>query len=252
MSSSGRLHPDIVPLAVKVEAVAFDGASGSSLAILRMKIESAGRKRLAISPVIDIEIERLHRLAALVAHRDLCVPLERYAKKRVQCFRRANSKGYGVVEKIIAQTESKKIAHGRFDARRRLTVPVHAQHEFLQMVPFGTGDGDPYMGNDAGTSFVNQGERLARRHATIILVSPRPIIARGPFRYIVVRLDEVGKQVTVPARLLAESRSQQPERHYHESQSSHARPPQDGSGRWVAVPTRFHPPATYNPPLLGP
>src|SRR6266436_3108980 len=94
MSAACGVQPDVVFLAVEVRltfnfgiAIAFPvggpAVIGLGLAELRVKVEGFRRERLLVCAIVEIEIEGVHLLLALVRNSDARMLLKWHEEKRV-------------------------------------------------------------------------------------------------------------------------------------------------------------------------
>src|SRR5215471_20006307 len=93
------------------------------LAILRVEIEAVGRKRLGVCLNVDVEVEGINPLFAVVANGNASVLLKRHWEEAVESFVGADAERHRLPYKIVAEAESEEIAEGSFDAGGGFTVP---------------------------------------------------------------------------------------------------------------------------------
>ena len=202
MAAAGGLHPDVVVFTLQVLSavdrrlavrlpVAGPSFRRRGLPVLRVEVQRAGRERLLIHAAVDVEVERAHARLPFVRHRDARLPLERHRKEAVQRTVGSNRERVRRVQEIIAEPQSEKVADRRLHARRGLVVPVHAQHELLQVKRLRARDGDPDVADDAGAGLVRERQRLSGRDRPHVGVSARLIEAGDPLEDVVLRLREV-------------------------------------------------------------
>ena len=123
---------------------------GSLLAVLSVEIESVFGQR-GHQLVIDIRVERIDLPFAFVRGSDQRGPPEGHGEVTVQRLDGRAVQVGGLIDDILAEIEAEKIAHGDLHARFGIAVPISADHYFLQMGGAGRGDGEPDVGDDAGS-----------------------------------------------------------------------------------------------------
>ena len=79
---------------------------------------------------------------------------ERHGEKRIQRLDGTDCQRRRFKLVIFAETLTEEIADGSFDAGRLLAVPVHAQHDGLQMIWIAAGNGAPEVRDLAGAVFI--------------------------------------------------------------------------------------------------
>src|SRR5258708_97491 len=181
MSAARGFQPNVVFLPVKVRltfnfgiAIAFPVRSpavvGLGLAELRVKIERFGRESLLIRAIVEIEIEGVYLLLAFVRNGDARMLLKWHGEKRVQGFVAADGEKFGFPAMVFAEAKTKEISQRSFHAWCRFLVPINSQHEPLEVIGFGTRNGNPNVRQQARAVSVQQRERAARIDLTKIRV----------------------------------------------------------------------------------
>ena len=204
MPAPGGLYPDVVVLTGQVLAVAHHGLAGRALPVLSVKVERVCGQSLRVGAVVDVEIERVHFAPPLVRHCDSGVAREGHGEEGIQRLVRAYGQRNGLIEEIIAQALPEEIADGRFDARRRLAVPVHAQDQFLQVEKFRAGNGDPDVRNDAGPVLVEQRECFAGGNPAIVLIASRAVVAGRALLDVILGFGKARQHAALFPRILSQ------------------------------------------------
>ena len=106
---------------------------GLGLTILRMEIEGVGRKRVRIGLVVDVVIERIDRLLALVGHGDAGMSGERHGEEAVEALDASHRQILRMPAVIFAEAKAEKIADGGLHAGSLFAVPIDAQHDALEV-----------------------------------------------------------------------------------------------------------------------
>ena len=129
MTAPGRLHPNIVCFAVQIllsvhQRIAVrlplirPALGRRGLPVLGVKVERIGRQRLAVCPVIDIEIKRVRPARAFIGHGNARMLGKRHRKKTVQSLISAHRQRRRLIQVIIPQPQPKEIPNRRLNARR--------------------------------------------------------------------------------------------------------------------------------------
>ena len=187
MTVAGGFEPGVVVLSIEIFfvvhfGVAIGGPIGSPtlggrlLAILCVEIERVCGERLGARAIVNIEIKRVDFFPAFIGYGDVSVFLKRHGKKGVKRFVGGDSEGNGLIEKILAEAETKEIANGCYDAGRGFAVPIHTKDKSLEMEVFRRGDSDPDVRDDARTVNVEKIERSARWDGTGIGVADAAVV----------------------------------------------------------------------------
>src|SRR5579883_211054 len=169
LTAAPCLEPDVVVLAIKILILFARGVFiflprmappliGLRLPELRMEIEGALRQRMSIGAIVEIEVEELELLAAFVGHGDAGVFLEGHGEKAVERAVVGDGKKLGLPGVIVAEAKTEKIAERGFDTWSRLVVPIHAEHDALEMIRFVTQEREPDVGQLARPIGVEYGE----------------------------------------------------------------------------------------------
>src|ERR1700722_1112660 len=122
------LHPDIVVLTIEIGLVIDNRVLVGlpaicppvvwlGLIVLSVKIQCARRQRTRVGTVVDVVVEGMNRLLALIGNRDSCVMLERHGEVRVQTFLASHGKHCRLPGMIFSQAEAEKVTDGSFNAR---------------------------------------------------------------------------------------------------------------------------------------
>src|SRR5579862_2426318 len=171
MPAAIGLHPDVVSCPIQIllavhVAVRLPlirrASSRRRLPILRMKVKLVRSQRLAVSPVVDVEVKRISLDRAFVRYRNPRVLLKRHGKEAIQRLVRTDLQRRRLIRVILAQPEPVKVADRSLYTRGGLAIPIHAQNQRLQMIRIITSNRDPYMRNDSGASVIQQSQRLPR------------------------------------------------------------------------------------------
>ena len=112
---------------------------------------------------VEVVVERRHRHLALVAHPDLRRLAERHREERVERLLRAHRQRLRLPHEVLAEPEPEEVADRRLDAGVLLAVPEDAQHQLLEVVALGRGDGEPHVGDHARSLELGERARLSRR-----------------------------------------------------------------------------------------
>ena len=114
--------------------------------------------------------------------------LKRHRKKTIQRLVRPHRQWLRLVQVIIPQPEPEEIANRCFHAGRAFPIPIHAQHQRLQMIRIVAGNRDPNMTDQPGPSLVEQRKSLPGRNAPRVRIPPRAVIAGNPLLHIILSL----------------------------------------------------------------
>ena len=114
--------------------------------------------------------------------------LKRHREETVQRLVRPHRQRLRLVQVIVSQPKPEEIANGRLDAGRAFPIPIHAQHQRLQVIRIVAGNRDPNMTDRPRPSFVEQRESFPRRNAARIRIPARPVIAGNALLHIVLGL----------------------------------------------------------------
>src|SRR3954471_2691477 len=98
-----------------------------------MEVQGPCRQR-GYKLVMDIRVEGVHCFRALVARRDASRPAKRHSEVAVKSFYRRTVQERRLIDVVNAQIQAEEIADGHFDARLSTAVPIHAKHDFLQVI----------------------------------------------------------------------------------------------------------------------
>src|SRR5450755_44047 len=118
---------------ITVEVSVKPSSAWRALPVLRVKVGGVRGKCGQLHP-IDIPVEIRGVFGTLVGHGDLAAMLEWHREIGIQSlFGRHYDQG-GLKHRVGSKPESEEVANRRLHAWRRLSVPIHAEHNFLQMI----------------------------------------------------------------------------------------------------------------------
>ena len=183
---------------------------GRGLPVLRVKVKLIRRQRLAVGAVVDVEVEGVGLDRAFVGHRDARVFLKRHREKTIQRLVGPDRQRNRLIKVIVAEPQPEEVADRRFDAGRRFPVPVHAQHQRLQMIRIVARNRDPDMRDQAGPGVVQQRERLSRSDGARIRIPAAAVITGGAVLHIVLGLRksrEPGRRILREPNMQADQKS---------------------------------------------
>ena len=118
--------------------------------------------------------------------------LEGHREEAIQGVVGADTERQRLVEEVIAQTQPKKITHGRLYARARLRVPIHAENQGFQVVRIVSRNRKPDVIDQARPRLVEQRERLSGRNLAIVGISTAAVIARGALLDVILGKGKIG------------------------------------------------------------
>src|SRR3981081_829487 len=107
---------------------------GRGLTVLRVKVQRIRRQGLAVAAVVHVEVKRSDLQRSFIGNGHARVFLKGHGEVGVQSLVRSYRQRKRLIEKVVSQTEAKKVADGSLRAGRRLSVPIHPQHERLQVI----------------------------------------------------------------------------------------------------------------------
>src|SRR5258708_18294158 len=103
----------------------------------------------------------------------------------------------GLIKKIVAGAEAEEISDRSFDARRGLAVPIHSQHDFLQVLLFPVGNGEPDVRNLAGAGFVENRDGVTRGNRAGIGITAAAFVTGRAAQAIVAQFGQIGERASL-------------------------------------------------------
>ena len=168
---------------------------GHGLAVFGIEVGRVGRQAAVLLPV-DVVVEGADRLLAFVRDGDLRRFAERHGKPAIERLLRADRERAGFIEEVLAQPKAEEIPDGGFDGGQRIAVPESAEDQFLEVVAFRGGDGDPDVRDDAGPGRLAENARFAGLDAVspaAVVIGARAVERRYAFLRIALQQRELGE-----------------------------------------------------------
>src|SRR5260370_42011162 len=127
MATAAGFEPDIIALPVQVflrihlrvairTPLIGPAMRGRGLTVLRMEIKQISGQGLAVAAVVHVEVKRSYLYRSFIGDGHARVFLEGHGEVAVQSLVRSYGQRERLIEKIISQTEAKKVADGRLHA----------------------------------------------------------------------------------------------------------------------------------------
>ena len=158
------------------------------LTILRVKVELIPGQGLAVSAIVDVEIKRVRLTRPLVRHRDARMFLKRHREKAVQRLVRPHRQRQRLIQVIVPQPQPEEIANRSLHARRSFSIPIHAQHQRLQMVRIVACNRDPNMTDHPRPIRVEQRKSLSGSNLRDVRIPPAAVITGNAMLHIILSL----------------------------------------------------------------
>ena len=197
MPSSASFKKHVVVLAEEVEFFLFacigNGRVGRGLAILRVEVQNLFRQRRH-DLVINVGIKIADRILAFVGNGDPRGFAKGHAEVAVERPDRRAIQKCRLIRVVLPQIEAKEISYRNFHAGLFLTVPIHTQHDLLQMMLAGASHGEPDVSDDARPRSPKDFLRTARRDNPAIVVAAAAVIT-GLLERRIILLKKVARQM---------------------------------------------------------
>src|SRR5258708_28801225 len=143
--------------------------------------------------IVDIVIEALDALLPIVADRQTSRLGERHGKVRVQSANRSNRGQRRLVQEIFTKAQPEKISDGHFDRRLGFSIPISAQHQFLQMERLIRVNREPDMSNDPWLTNFQERGGLAGLENDEVSVGSGAIVAGSAFVFVLAKSREISQ-----------------------------------------------------------
>src|SRR5579872_946584 len=118
---------------------------------------------MRVNLIINVEENRVDLVITLVSEGNSRTLIKWHREKTIQGAVGANRERNRMIEKILAKSQAEEVSERSLNAWARLTIPVHAQNQSLQVIGIIVSECDPDVRDHSGTRVVEKGQRLSRR-----------------------------------------------------------------------------------------